>query len=233
MSTFELASFNQLFKRFEINVMLRFWHIVAISTFALLLLATAHVYASDETEDLIDIIDSNSKIIAVVEGKRSVSFRLPPNEIIQWSSAKGNLGAFLSNRHFFVVSTSTSGWQRLPLRPGESTNRVAVLSPNIALLIDGDRALGFSTPSNRFIETRLPFYDQLFSVKADKYVAVVIMSSKAFGFFPGASHFSEIRLGVQEVVKDVKITSSKVTIRTSHRILTFRAGNSNWSEHRL
>ena len=93
--------------------------------------------------------------------------------------------------------------------------------------------MGFSAPSNRFIETRLPFYDELVAVKAEKYVAVVITSSKAYGLSAGASQFSEIRLGVREAVKNVKLTSSKVTIRTSHRILSFRGEDSNWNEHRL
>ena len=213
--------------------MLQSLHVITISTFTFSLIASAYSYASEEIEDLIDIFESNEEIVAVVDGKTSVAFSLRPNETVQWSSAKGNLGAFLTNRHFFVVSTSSRSWHAMPIRPGKERKRIPVLSPNIALLVDGDRAFGFSAASNRFVRVDLPLYDELVAAKADKYVAVVITSSKAYGFSAGASRFSETRFRGQEVVKDVKITSSKVTIRTSHRILAFRSDNSSWKEHRL
>jgi len=227
------TSFQRMFKCSGIDSMLRFWQVIAINTFVIVHFAAAHAYGSEEVEDLIDIFESNGEIVAVVEGKKSVAFSLRPNENVQWSRAKGNLGAFLTNRHFFVVSTSSHGWNRLPLRPGNARKRIPVLSANIALLVEGDRAFGFNTTSKRFVRVNLPLYDEIVAAKAEKYVAVVVTSSKAYGLSAGASQFSEIRLGVREAVKNVKITSSKVTIRTSHRILSFRGEDSNWNEHRL
>jgi hypothetical protein len=198
------------------------------------LLATVSSYADEEIEDLIDIYESNGKIIAVVEGRKSVSFYLQPREKVLWSESRGYLGAFLTNQHFLVISTSSGAWQALPLRTSASDNRVSVLSPYIALLVTpGDRALGFDARSNRFFETRLPLHDKLVFVKADKYVAVVATSSRAFGLAAGTSHFSEIRLGVRETVEAIDSTSSKATIRTSHRLLTFAATGTGWNEHRL
>jgi hypothetical protein len=208
-----------------------------ISTFLVcfsILLATVCSYAEEEIEDLIDIYESNSEIIAVLDGRRSVSLNLGPQEKVQWSDSKGYLGAFLTNQHFFVISTSSGAWRALPLKSSASDERIAVLSPYIALLVTaGDRALGFDARSNRFTETRLPLHDELLSVKVEKYVAVVVTSSRAFGLAAGTSHFSEIRLGVREKVEAIKITSSKATIRTSHRLLSFEAKGSRWNEHRL
>jgi len=152
---------------------------------------------------------------------------------VLWSGVKGYLGTFLTNDRFFVISTSSGAWQVLPLKLDESEKGVVSLSPYIALLVTGDRAIGFDTASNRFIETRLPIHDELLTVKAEKYVAVVITSSRAFGLAAETSAFTEIRLRVRETIEAIKITSSKATIRTSDRLLTFEASGSTWNEHRL
>jgi hypothetical protein len=198
------------------------------------LLATVCSFADEEIEDLIDIFESDGKVIAVLEGKKSVPFNLLPKEKVLWSDSKGYLGAFLTNKHFLVISTLSNSWRTLRLRTSVSDNRVAVLSPYIALLVTaGDRALGFDARSNRFIETRLPLNDELLFAKAEKYVAVVVTSSKAFGLAAGTSQFSEIPFGVRETVEAITTTSSKATIRTSHRLLSFEAKSSRWNEHRL
>jgi DNA-directed RNA polymerase subunit K/omega len=190
-------------------------------------------YAEEEIEDLIDIFESNSKIIAIIEGKKTITFDLRLKEKVLWSDSNGYLGAFLTNEHFFVISTSSDAWQALPLRLDESKKGVAFLSPYIALLVTGDRAIGFDAASNRFIETQLPIHDELLTAKAEKYVAVVITSSRAFGLAAKASAFTEIHLRVRETIKAIKITSSKATVRTSDRLLTFEASGSTWNEHRL
>ena len=155
-----------------------------------ILLATV-CSAEEEIEDLIDIYESNGKIIAVIEGKKSVSFNLQPNENVLWSDSKGHLAALLTKQHFFVISTSTGTWQILQLNSSASNNRVAVLSPYIALLVtSGDRVNGFDAISNRFIEARLPLNDELLFTKAEKYVAVVATASKVFGLAAGTMYFS-------------------------------------------
>jgi len=190
-------------------------------------------YAEEEIEDLIDIFESNSKIIAIIEGKKTIPFDLRPKENVQWSNSNGYLGAFLTNERFFVISTSSGAWQVLPLRPDESKKGVAFLSPYIALLVTGDRAIGFNTASNRFIETQLPIHDELLTAKAEKYVAVVITSSRAFGLSAKSWAFTYIPLRIRETIKALKITSSKATVRTSDRLLTFEAKRYTWNEHRL
>jgi hypothetical protein len=188
-------------------------------------------YAGEEIEDLIDIAELKSKIIAIIEGKKTFSFDLRSNEKVLWSGSNGYLGAFLTNLHFFVISISSDAWQVLPLRLDESGKGVASLSPYIALLVTGDRAIGFDAASNRFIETQLPIHDELVAAEAEKYVAVVITSSRAFGLAAESSGFAEITLRIKETVETIKLTSSKATVRTSDRLLTFAASGSTWKEH--
>ena len=203
--------------------------IICLSIFA----STISSYAEEEIEDLIDIAESKSKIIAIIEGRKTITFDLRPNEKVLWSGSKGYLGAFLTDQHFFVISTSLNAWQALPLRLDESGKGVASLSPYIALLVTRDRAIGFDATSNRFIETQLPIHDELLAAETERYVAVVITSSRAFGLAAESSAFTEITLRKRETIEEIKLTFSKATVRTSDRLLTFEATASTSKEHSL
>jgi hypothetical protein len=194
---------------------------------------TISSYAEEEIEDLIYIAKSKNKIIAIIEGSKNISFALEANEKVHWRGSKGHLGAFLTDRKFYVISTSSSAWQMLPLKIDESENSVASLSPYIALLVTGDRAVSFYASSNRFIETQLPIHDELLATDIEKHVAVVVTSSRAFGIAAEASAFAEIHFRVRETIGQIKLTSSKVTIQTSDRLLTFDAARSTWNEYKL
>ena len=203
--------------------------IICLSIFA----STISSYAEEEIEDLIDIAESKGKIIAIIEGRKTVIFDLQPNEKVLWSGSRGYLGAFLTDQHFFVISTSLNAWQVLPLRVDESGKGVASISPYIALLVTKDRAVGFDATANRFIETLLPIQDELLAAEVERYVAVVIRSSRAFGLAAESSAFIEINLRLSESIEEVKMTFRKATVRTSDRLLTFEAAGSTWKEHRL
>ena len=190
-------------------------------------------YAEEEIEDLIDITESKSKIIAIIEGSRTVTFNLRPNEKVLWSGAKGHLGVFLTDQHFFVISTSLEAWQPLPLRLDESGKGNVSLSPYIALLVTGDRAVGFDVSSSRFVETQLPIHDELLAAEAERYVAVVITSSRVFGLGAETTAFNEITLRKNETIETLKLTYNKATVRTSDRLLTFESSGTTWKEHRL
>ncbi len=213
--------------------MLRCRKFLTILIFLSLLLSAICSYAEEEIEDLIDIFESNNKIIAIIEGRKTITFDLRLKEKVLWSDSNGYLGAFLTNQRFFVISTSSNSWQALPLWSDESKEGVAFLSPYIALLVTGDRAVGFDAATNRFVVTQLPIHDELITAKVEKYVAVVITSSWAFGLATKASAFIRIRLRVRETIESIKITSSKATVRTSDRLLTFEAIGSRWHEHKL
>ena len=127
--------------------MLRCGKILTILICLSILVSAICSYAEEEIEDLIDIFESNSKIIAIIEGKKTITFDLRLKEKVLWSDSNGYLGAFLTNVRFFVISTSLDAWQVLPLKLGESEKGIASLSPYIALLVTGDRAIGFDAAS--------------------------------------------------------------------------------------
>jgi hypothetical protein len=191
------------------------------------------INAGDEIEDLIEIAESKDEIIAIIEGKKTVTYNLRPNEKVLWSGYRGNTGAFLTDLHFYVISTTVTSWQALPMRVDESGNAMVSLSPFIALLVTRERAVGFDTTSNRFIEARLPIHDELVAAEAERYVAIVITSSRAFGLALESSSFVEIFLKKNETVETIKMTYRKATVRTSERLLSFEAEGSAWRELRL
>jgi hypothetical protein len=205
---------------------------VVLASLSLLVSAICS-YAEEDQEDLIDIFESNRKIIAVIEGKKTSTLNLRLKEKVLWHGSNGNIGALLTNHSFYVISISSGPWQSLPLKTHESEKAAASLSPYIALLVTGDRAVVFDAASGRFVETPLPIKDEPVSVKVEKYVAVVITSGRAFGFAAETSAFAEIPLRVRETVAAVKITSGKAVIHTSERLLTFESSGSGWHEHRL
>ncbi|MHC4639131.1 MAG: hypothetical protein ACYTBV_16765 [Planctomycetota bacterium] len=213
--------------------MIRFRKILAILIFIYILASAISSYADEEKEELIDIFQSDSKIIAIVEGKNTNIFDLRPKEKVLWRGANGYLGAFLSNLHFFVISNSSSAWQALPLRLDESKKGVASLSPYIALLVTAEGVIGFDAASNRFIEAQLPIHDEVLTAKAEDYVAVVVTSSRAFALAAKNSSFIEFPLRARETVEETKITSSKATVRTSDRLLTFDVEGLTWKEHKF
>ena len=212
-----------MLKRQKIHTILIFLFIMAF---------TIPSNAEEEIEDLIDIFESNSKIIAVLEGKKTISFDLSANEKVLWRASKGYLGAFLTNARFFVISTSSGTWHYLYLK-SDPENSITSLSPHIALLVSGDRIISYNTLSNQFMETHFPIHDEVVAVEAGKHVVVVITSSRILGLAAESSSFIEVRLRIRETVEDVKVTSTKVSVRTSDRLLSFTTKSSVWYEHGL
>lgn len=190
-------------------------------------------HADEDIENLIDIAESESKVIAVIKGIRTIPVRLRPNEEVQWSASSGHLAAFLTDSRFFVISTSSGFWQVLRLKLDETENARVALSPFMALVVTQERAIGFNAATKKFVEVRLPVHDEVVMAQVEKYVAVVITSSRAFGLAARASSFAEIRLKIKETLQEVDLTASKITIRTSERLLSFVASGSGWREYRL
>jgi DNA-directed RNA polymerase subunit K/omega len=193
-------------------------------------------YAEEEIEDLIDIAESNGKIIAILEGRKTITFDLRPNEKVLWSGANGYLGAFLTDSRFFVISISLDAWQALPLRIDESGKSVASLSAYIALLVTKDRAVGFDATSNRFIETQLPMHDELLAAETEKYVAVVITSSRAFGlvgFDATSNRFIETLLPIHDELLAAEAERYVAVVITSSRAFGLAAESSAFTEIHL
>ncbi len=206
--------------------------LIALTLF-IILAYTISSNAEVVIEDLIDIAESKSKVIAIIEGNRTAPVNLRQNEKVLWSGSRGNLAAFLTDSRFFVISTTSGAWHGLRLNLDEPEKAVASLSPFMALLVTGERAIGYSAKTDKFVQARLPLFDELVTAKTGRYVAVVITSGRALGLGVKSPSFIEVRLGVNETVGEIKITLNKATFRTSDRLLSFVANGYKWKELRL
>ncbi len=213
--------------------MLRFRNIIFSLVFISVVAFCIPSCGAEEIEDQIDIIASEGKIIAVVEGKRKVSVHLGTHETVLWSASEGFLGAVLTDKRFLAITTYPKTWQYFTLRIGESEEAVASISPYLALLVTGNRAIGFDAASSRFIETQIPIRDEIIAAEVEKYVAVVVTSSRAYGLALKTTSFVEFFLRSHETIHSINVTASKAVIQSSDRLLTFEAEAATWKELRL
>lgn len=213
--------------------MRRFRHSWCITACFFVLVSAVCARADSDIEDVVDVYESGGSVIAVIEGRNPVSRNLRLNEAVLWQDAGGYLGAFLTDRHFLVISSTAAAWQALPLRRDEADTADAFLSQRIALLVTAQRAVGYDAAAGRFIEIRFPLREELVSAEAENHVAVVVTSGRAYGLAAGIPSFTEIRFRGRETLESVNVTSRKATIRTSDRLLTFDALGGHWRELRL
>ena len=84
------------------------WRIIPIFlTFIILFASTMFANAEEDIENLIDIVTANGKVIAIIRGTRVKPVDLLRREKVLWTEARGNLGAFLTDSRFFVISTTS------------------------------------------------------------------------------------------------------------------------------
>ena len=193
------------------------------------LLSVACTYAEEAVDDLVDVLASDGKIVAIIEGERTTTVDLRLKETVLWSDSQGYLGGVLTDSQFYVISASSGVWQAFPLKLDASEKEVASLSDSLALLVTGDRAVVFDAASNQFVEARIPLQDELISAQVENHVAVVITSSRVLGFVTDTTAFAEERFKLDETVEGMKVTSQKAIIRTSERLLTFSTKTLRWN----
>jgi hypothetical protein len=113
---------------------------------------------------LIDIQELDGDVIAIREGRETTVFDLPSQEKILWSGSKGNIGAVLTEKRFLVITTSSNAWHEKSLRKGEPQEANTGLSPYLALLVTGDRVIGFDDKNHRFFELLRPANEEFIEV---------------------------------------------------------------------
>ncbi len=197
------------------------------------IIAAVQVYADEEYEDLVDILEVDDKIYAILSSGKKFSFDLRRTESVQWLDARGYLAAFLTNLRFVVISYKSDDWQIAPLKLSESSNNVPGLSPTLALLTTNSRAIAFNAISNRFVEKEFLLRDELLAAEIGEQIAIVVTSSRAYGVGSGSSGFAQVHLKLNETIEDIKISTHRGTIRTPDRLLTFLGRNSTWLIHKL
>ena len=197
--------------------------------FFLALAWTAPVNAQTVTPDLVDVQFVDGEIIGIRDGSRATRSRLQKGERIQWMDARGTVGAVLTNRRFFAVSSTSAGWQEIRLAGDDGTTYVE-LGANLLLCVTAKRILAFSGPSGVVSENRLFLRETIVTSGANEHVASVVTDRRAIGFSSGLTEGVESRFGVREQFQSLKTLATIATVRTTERLLVFRNSSGSWAD---
>lgn len=208
------------------------WITAVLASF-FLVLSFCSAHAAVDEEPLVDLVVTADQVVAFVGGKQAAAYGLRYDESVVWKEARGKLGAVLTTNHFIVISTSMRSWQVLPLRIGEAENAKPELSAFMALLVTGERAVGFDAGTPGFIQERILPREAFAAMAVDKYVAIVVTSTRALGLSPMASAFQPVSLRLKEIMTDISVSDTKAVVQTGERVLTFTASPAAWHEYRL
>jgi hypothetical protein len=183
----------------------------------------------DYVEDLIEIEELDGKVIAFRDGRDPVSFQMRLTEMVLRKDSRGNMGAVLTDTRFLAISMTSNGWHEISLRLNEAAKANVLLSTNIAMLVTSERAIGFDSMTNLFVEQPLQF-KKLVASDANMYVAVVVSTDAAFGFATGGKTFAKMLFQMNETFESLDTKSRLATVRTTRRVLAYRATDLSWTE---
>jgi hypothetical protein len=182
--------------------------------------------------DLIEIVVLDDELLAVdAEGGGTSTVRRRLGERILWVSTRGLLGVVITDERVLAIATR-GNWQEVVYERGEAPPAGAQLGDRVALVMMRQRALGFLSTPNRFVEYRLGPQEDLRALRIGANVAVVVTDREALGLSPAAGGFFSIRLQLREKIGEVVARSNLATVHTDRRVLVFRSPTGTWAERR-
>ncbi len=187
--------------------------------------------AYEEVEDLVNIFSTDSRFIAVVDGRRNFEENQRAAEAIQWQGAKGEVGAFLTTERLLAVSVRSGQWNTRYLKINEKkTPPRMLLAAHLVVMLTDERIVGFGTQTGGFFQERLPIGESIIASEAEGRVAAVVTPDRAYGLSAYRRGAAEIRFRIQERFESVKTTYNTITLRTSQRLITLAAGDAVWRD---
>ena len=160
---------------------------------------TISPYAEEEIEDLIDIAESKGKIIAIIEGGKTITFDLRPDEKVLWSGSRGYLGAVLTDQHLLVTKNRAVGFDATSNRfvetllPIHDELLAAEVERYVAVVITSSRAFGLAAESSAFTQIILGIRETIEDIKLTSSKATVRTSDRLLTFETSSSTWKEHR----------------------------------------
>jgi hypothetical protein len=191
------------------------------------------LHAQTATLDSIDIQDLGGELLAIRDGRTPSRIRLEGGEKLGWFDAKGVVGVALTDRRFLAVSTTSTGWQQVRLRPSDGPSPQLELAANVALLIFPKRILGFDGPSGHLGESRLAPREAVLASGAQEHVGVVVTNRRAIGWASRFGAPADHRFRVHESFESLRVLGTTATVRTTKRVLVFGSSSGLWRDEAL
>ena len=189
--------------------------------------ATAMAY--EVVEDVVELVATDTQLIAVVDGRRYFRTDYLSGEVVRWQGAKGEIGAFLTNERLLAVTITSGQWNTEDLKIREKRTPPDVLiAAQILIMLTDERIVAFGTHTDGFFQTRLPIGETVVARAANGRVAAAATPSQAFGYSTYRRGAARIRFRLQERFVSLKAAYDSVTLQTSQRLITLEAGDGVW-----
>ena len=188
---------------------------------------------SGVVHDIIDIHLVENELIGIVKGRREYRIDLDLNEKIVWRSARGALGAVLTESRALALSAASLGWAELPLKLQESGRAESIepfISDYLVMLVTSRRVIGFDSKRGRWVQQSIPVREKIKESHINSYVAAVVTSKRVFAWGWGRIGFTEKRLRRDETMQYVDTRPHTITVGTDRRVLVFKSGTGGWRE---
>ncbi len=182
-------------------------------------------------EDVLELLLLDGDLVAVdATGGGQLTAPLELNETVRWYGSRGKVGVALTDRRILAVGTGSGTWQTTRYRRTETPPERAFLGDRVALLLTGQRAIGFA--DRNLIEQDLGLREETLAFRVGQNVAVVVTNRRALGLSPFAGGFFAIPMELRERIESVEARSNIATVTTQHRLLIFRANTGSWEVRR-
>jgi hypothetical protein len=197
-------------------------------------LLASSAMAYEEVEDLVYIAATDRTFNAVVGGRRNCTENRHPYETINWQGAKGEVGAYLTNRRLLAVSAKSGRWRTKSLKVNEKKKEPRILlGKHLLVMLSSERFVGFGAATGGFFDVRRPIGEKVVLAEIGGRVAALITPSRAYGFSSRRTGAAEIRFSRTEHFESIKTTYNKITLQTSERLLTLESRDATWREFEL
>jgi len=186
---------------------------------------------SGAVEDVIDVHVADGEVVAVRDGRHVHRENLGLREAVLWKSARGHVGAVLTNRRLLAVSRTTPGWRSRTLRLEEADDDSQpdmLISDFLVMAVTPRRIILFDGLANAWATKDIPLHDNVSQVAIDNHVAVIITDKRIYGVAARRGRFVEQRIASDEAVVSVTTRPHSVTVRTGRQLLIFRSRSPFW-----
>ena len=187
-------------------------------------------------EDVIDIHLGDGEVVAVRDGRHVHREDLGLRENVLWKSARGHVGAVLTNRRLLAVSRTTPGWRSRTLRIEEADGDPPpemLISDFLVMAVTPRRVILFDGLANAWATRDIPLHDNVSQVVIDSHVAAIVTEKRVYGVAARRGRFVEQRFSSDESFISATTRPHSVTVRTNRQLLIFRSRSPFWESVNL
>ena len=186
-------------------------------------------YYEREENDFVQLQVLDDKVTAFRSRNPSTPVRLDVGEKILIQKEDGNVGAVVTNTRFLAVSAGSNSWLSESLHTGEGDSAELMVGKEIAMMVTGQRIIGYSAGVDRIFTYPLSVGDNVMAKDVGQRVGVVVLPDRAVGFSATSAGFSTVRFDYGGAFRSLETAAAMALVETDNRIYAYRAAGGTWS----